>query len=372
MRIAYFANLHVPSKNASGVQITQTCQALVEVGNEVDVHLLSTATTGKELYLYYGVRESFSLILSKGVRYVERATLLPQQIRYVFQVAAAWYASRPGRYDIVYTREPLLGLFTTSHVLEVHMLPDGKSPFFFTLLRRAKKIVVISDGVKEVLLQKGIVTDTVLVAPSGVNLDLYDDSMSKSDARNALGLSQEEGIAIYTGSISSSIGRGPHTLIQLSSFFKGQIKIYIVGQVGDSDKKLICAQAPDMVLVGSVPHEQIAIWQKAADVLLLINPSNSSLFERYTSPMKLFEYMAALRPLVATSQSTVRPFISSANAYPVPPENVAEIAKAVMTVYRNPGEASMRAQRARKDVEAFTWRKRAEHITTYLCEYIHQ
>jgi len=54
--------------------------------------------------------------------------------------------------------------------------------------------------------------------------------------------------------------------------------------------------AANMHFVGHVPHEEIPAWQAAADMLIIPNTAQQEISTHYTSPMKLFEYMASERP----------------------------------------------------------------------------
>ncbi len=63
-----------------------------------------------------------------------------------------------------------------------------------------------------------------------------------------------------------------------------------------------------------------------ADVLVLPN-SATALSARYTSPLKLFEYLAAGRPIVASDLPALREVLrDGANAWLVPPDDAAALA----------------------------------------------
>lgn len=54
-----------------------------------------------------------------------------------------------------------------------------------------------------------------------------------------------------------------------------------------------------VILVGPQPHDTLPAWQQLLDVALI--PYRTSEFNRYCSPMRLFDHLAAGRPIVATS-----------------------------------------------------------------------
>jgi glycosyltransferase involved in cell wall biosynthesis len=55
------------------------------------------------------------------------------------------------------------------------------------------------------------------------------------------------------------------------------------------------------------------MWQKAADALVLPNTAKEDISKYYTSPMKLFEYMASRRPIVATNIPSITEIINEEN-----------------------------------------------------------
>lgn len=60
-----------------------------------------------------------------------------------------------------------------------------------------------------------------------------------------------------------------------------------------------------ILIVGYRPNEEIPYWINAADVVVAPNSANPKTPQdaaaiRWTSPMKIFEYMAACRPIVAS------------------------------------------------------------------------
>ena len=78
-----------------------------------------------------------------------------------------------------------------------------------------------------------------------------------------------------------------------------------------------------MTFTGLVPPAEVAAQLRAADVLVLPNPA-SAISSAFTSPLKLFEYMAAGRPIVATDLPSMREVLhAEENALLVEPGNAA-------------------------------------------------
>ncbi|HCP72666.1 MAG TPA: hypothetical protein DIT91_04470 [Actinobacteria bacterium] len=128
-------------------------------------------------------------------------------------------------------------------------------------------------------------------------VDLSDYKLANFKAAS----SPKERISIlYTGSLG--VEKNPEILITISA----QMPTVDFIVVGSSPRQFKKKDLPNnLILLGSKPHAQIPQFQVGADFLLItLNPSvaQSSI---YTSTMKLFEYIAAKRPIIAPNLASV-------------------------------------------------------------------
>jgi len=87
----------------------------------------------------------------------------------------------------------------------------------------------------------------------------------------------------------------------------------------------------------------------------------------FTSPLKLFEYMAAGVPIVASDLPSTREILTpEVNAVLVPPNNPQALAAGIQRVLEDRDLANRIAQNALEDVMQFSWKKRAEKIIIFL------
>jgi glycosyltransferase involved in cell wall biosynthesis len=87
----------------------------------------------------------------------------------------------------------------------------------------------------------------------------------------------------------------------------------------------------------------------------------------YTSPLKLFEYMAAGAPIVATELPAIREVIQHGdNGWLVAPDNPSELAAGIRHLLENRQLGSAMAAKAARDAQSYTWEKRAARIVERL------
>ncbi|MDP7691774.1 MAG: glycosyltransferase, partial [Vicinamibacterales bacterium] len=105
------------------------------------------------------------------------------------------------------------------------------------------------------------------------------------------------------------------------------------------------------------------------DVLVL--PTVATPSARYTSPLKLFEYMASGRPIVASDLEPIREVLTDGqNARLVPPGEPAALATAVRELLADPAQAEQLARTAFEQASSYSWSRRADRIEQLLNDVV--
>jgi glycosyltransferase involved in cell wall biosynthesis len=117
-----------------------------------------------------------------------------------------------------------------------------------------------------------------------------------------------------------------------------------------------------------VPAPQVRDYQVAADVLLA--PYGQELtWAGYTSPLKIFEYLAAGRPIVASHLPVLSEVLShGVDAWLVELASADALAAGVRRVLSTPRLAADLARGAREAAPAHTWEARAGAILARFAE----
>lgn len=302
---------------------------------------------------------------------------------YDFALQAIWQAQRWGA-GCVFTRlsqaAALGSLLGKPTLFEAHDLPRrGAARLFrlFLLGRGAKRLVAISrallDDLQRVfpeLNRRG--AGFVCLAPDGVDLSRYTPLLSPAEARQKLrawGWELPQGfIAAYTGHLYG--GRGAELIVALASRM-AEVHFLIVG--GEAEQRQALEShfrslgTSNYTLTGLVAPSQVALFQMASDVLLMpyqqkVAASSGGDIARYLSPLKLFEYLASGRPILASDLPVLMEILTAENAVLLPGQAVDAWERALRRLMQHPQERQKLAEAARHTAEQHSWERRAARI----------
>lgn len=357
MKILYLANIRIPTEKAHGIQIMKTCEAFSNLGHEVVLLVPWRFNKIKEdPFTYYGVKENFKIkkIFSVDlVRYGKIGFLIHT---FLFSEISAWYMLFK-RFDLIYSRDemPLFfaGAFKKNIVYEAH------TPRFNFFIKRFSKIITISNGLKQFYIKKGVDEDKIYTVPDAVDLDMFNILETKSECRKKFNLPINKKIVMYTGHLYD--WKGVDILAQSKEFLDENIEIIFVGGL-EKDIEKFRKKYNNVSVLGSVLHKDIPYYLKSADVLVLPNSAKSDVSKLYTSPMKLFEYMASGIPIVASDLPSIREILNEENSTFVEADNPEALAIGIRNALNKDGIKAM------NDVKEYTWNKRVGMILKVIYE----
>jgi glycosyltransferase involved in cell wall biosynthesis len=365
VRIAYLCNSPIPSNVASGIQVMKMCQALAQVGNDVTLfcpRMKDASTWTADIHGFYGVQPSFNIKrLPRPGSWTDR--ILPasrlfrwqmslRQFDLIFAVCNSW---RPYRLHMV-KGHPM--------ILEAHLLRRARP--VKKLLRRPwlRGLVIVSEGLRREYLDtynlEGI---DVLVACNAAD-PAKPCSPAQLPGSNAVRCG-------YVGNLYN--GRGVEIIVPLARRCP-EVHFHIFGgtaeQIAGWREKTGAANIPNLWFHGSLPPADTDAARLACDLLIapyeqvVQGVGNTGNLVRWMSPMKIFEYMAAGKAILASDLPTVREVLRDReNAVLVPPDDIEAWAEAVRGLAADPDERRRLGARAQKDfVEQHTWQARAHRI----------
>ncbi len=368
MKIIYIANSRIPTEKAHGIQIMKMCEAFAGAGHQINlvVPRRFNPIVG-DPFDYYKVKQIFKMTKLPVIDLVPLGRLGFIIELVSFSISAFVYVLFKPKDSIIYSRDELplflisffrKNIFWETHSGRLHAVAKS-------VARRAKGIVVISNGLKNLYLKSGIPNNKIIVASDGVDLEQFNISDTKEEARRKLRLPQDKNIIMYTGHLYD--WKGAQVLAEAARFLSDkEIAVFIGGTEKDiKNFREKNRNINNILVLGKKPYADIPLYLKAADILVLPNSGKNEISAEYTSPMKLFEYMASGTPIVASDLPSVREILNEKTAFFAEPDNSKDLAR-VIVLATSDKTASDKAKMARETVGSYTWKKRTESIISFI------
>jgi len=364
MKLIYIANARIPTEKANGIQVMEMCAAF---NNKAELELVLPwrfNSTKGDPFEYYEIKKNFKIKKLPCIDLIPLDFILGNfsfWVQTISFLASVKIYLMFKKYDILYTRERFLGLFFKDFFLEIHSLPNKVKNIHKRIWNKAKKLIVITNFIKKELIDKGVNSNKILVAPDCVDIEKFNTNISKKEARKKLDISLDRKIVVYTGHLFK--WKGADILVEAAGLLKDVLFIFVGGTKKDvSNFKNKFRNRKNILILGHRSHLEIPLYQKASDVLVLPNKKEEKISEFYTSPLKLFEYMVSQRPIVASDLSSTKEVLNEKNAILVNPNDPNCLAEGIEKVLQNQDLANKISQQAFLDVREYTWDKRAKKI----------
>jgi len=232
---------------------------------------------------------------------------------------------------------------------------------------KVKGMIVVTKYYQDLLIREFKVhPEKLLYSPDGVDIDFFDVVVEKGEAREKLGLPTDKKIIIYTGSLLK--WKGVETLVDSAEFLEDNNLIYIIGDLKRDDSYYLppTDYSSHIKFVGLRPYGEIPLWLKAADLLVLTGTWKNEASKYYTSPLKLFEYMASRRPIVAPKLPSILDILNDKNSFLVDSDDSEKLADQIKFSLKDEGRAREVAERAYSDSKNYSWGRRAKNIIQFI------
>lgn len=378
MRIAYCTNVRLPSERAHGHQVAQVCDALAHLGHTVTIFApFRKNIVDEDYWTYYNADRSvairhlgsFDPISSKLLPGVTGLLTLNALLRRAIQKELT-----KNSFDLLYTRSPaLLAPLLDSGIpviLELHQLPRRNKRLFTKQCAQCALVSCLTSPMRDALISWGVSAEKVIVAGDAVDLDRFTHMPSTDAARASLGIHTNRLVVGYVGRLKTlGMEKGVGILLQALKDLSDAHAFFglIVGGPA-SDRKEYEAMAAklglgptDVMFTGEIPAKDVTNALAACDILAMPFPDVPH-YRLHMSPLKMFEYMAAGRPIVTSDLPTVRDVLSHETAVFCEPGDDRSLALALRWIKDHPQEAEERAVRAAELVKQHTWKERMKRI----------
>lgn len=375
MKLKYIVNARIPTEKAHGYQICKMCEEFSKAGVEVELIVPKRKNFIKEnAFDFYRVKNNFKITKLFCFDLVKFGYLGFWLERISFLLFAKLYL-RKEKDSIFYTRDDFSGFFFKNHFIELHSLSKTKNFLFKKFLRRAKGFFVLTNFIKEELGKEfKISSGKIMISHDAVDFELFNINIEKQKARELLNLPLNKKILGYTGSFKTmGKDKGINDILKALKILDKDNKDFLFLAIGGNENDIAHYKQKakeqsvfDYVnFISRVDLSKLAIYQKACDVLLMPYP-NIKHYTFYMSPLKMFEYMASGRPIVASDLPSIREILNDNNAVFFESDNPISLAEAIKNVLEDASLANKISQKALADVRNYTWEERAKNIINFI------
>jgi len=368
MNVFYYDFLNLDDHGTESVHIYEVLSNLSNLGHNVVLLNKGRLINAREIRLpqqpsrWRGIRSS--LRSSPIFRFLEGeitvAWFFLREIQTFFVVLTAMMRRKLSP-DVVYMRHSLFNggcflarLFKVPVVKEVNGIEvdemrvknQGNGALLWAVsqierftLPRGSQIIAVTSKLKEVLQRDYRVPENkIVVIPNGANIDLF-KPMDTNQARKQIVLPQSGYLVVFVGglvawagvdylikSIPYVVKECPATgFLIVGGGMMGQELVELARQVGVLDK---------IIFAGRVPYQKVHLYLNAGDVC--VAPFLANRNERIgISPLKICEYMACEKPVVASRVSGLEILEDNNTGVLVEPESSSELAQAIVRLLQN-------------------------------------
>lgn len=371
MKLYYVANFYMPFEKAYGIQLAKMCEALVEEGVDLTLVVPSRGTQGS-LQEFYGLRVAVPTIWLPTLNLVEYERFgyfcmsLSFSISYTFFLLFKWLR---GERFVAYTIDAdrysssALALIPAPLFSEMH---GGKPRTFAArlLFARARGVIAINRIIVEDLKAAFPRSPARYIAePNGVDLAMF-SPQDKSQARSKLGLPPDVSIVLYAGRFYAWKGL---EIIPRAAALSPEIRWQVVGDTREKFAAVVDEPLPsNMHFAGGRAYGEMPLWIAAADAVLVLGTKRDEQSYRWTSPMKLFEYLAAGRPILASATPAIKEVVGAGESLLYEPDDAEDLVRKARQAVAGGEDTATLIRQAAELARRLTWNNRAKRVIHFI------
>ncbi len=391
MRLAYITNIKIPSKKAHTIQVLKMSESFVSLVGEPNYQLVVPdrwqSPASSAFYKLYALSKTFPItrlpvldfldFIPENFLSLKRLAFYLEVISFAFSAFFFCLINRP---SLIYTRDfyllPLLLFLGRPLYYEAHYFPATRFGLLLhqLVLPRLSGVIAITNGFKTHFDQNGIGYKKIMVAHDASDPAFFGNSSATQvkALRHDLNLGQNLIIG-YIGRLSG-IGenKGGDLLLQAFNRLKRRHKNLVLLIVGGSDEDLenLKKMAPPgllsrVVFTGEKPYNQMPQFFKLIDIGV-IPFSNRPHFRYFMSPLKLFDYFAAGKPVVTSDLPSVREVMDQSNGVFFTPADTHSLTIAMNQLVLSPQKRKSLGLANLKKSKELTWPNRAAKILQFV------
>ena len=384
MKLIYISNTRIPSEKANTSQSFFMCEAFSDNFEEVVFFFPNRKNSDmiskiEDPFNYYSVKKSFKLIKILCydfvfiIKYSAKVWFIIQSIS--FGLYSLLKVLTYNREYIIFTRDSInIRLF--SFAKKIGLL---KNDVYFEMHEFNKKLIPYLNNINGVITQSKFNADlliknnikNILQVNNGVKIETF-KKIEKSKAKQLLNFEEDVEYITYVGRFNTMGNEKgiPEIIESLKYIDSSKVKLLCVGGPLDNvDKYYKIADnfgidKDRLIFIDRRPVGELYKYISASSVLLMPFPYTEH-YAYFMSPLKMFEYMASKRPIVASRLPSIEEVLKDKhNAILCEPDNPEDLANKIKWCLEN--DTSNLVNQAFSDVQNYTWDKRANDIVAFM------
>lgn len=271
-------------------------------------------------------------------------------------------------------------LMITTHGRDVYVNPEAGAivptlwyvrPFLKFALRQADSVIAVSRDCRHYAVEAGAPPERVTVIYNGVDTTrFFPREVNGTEIRSQLDVSPATRLILFVGSLTAY--KGVDTLLRAMTEIVVAEPEAVAMIVGDGPEREALTAMRDalgledrVIFLGSVPNLELATYENGCDVFVL--PSRRESFG-----IAAVEAMACGKPVVGTrAGGLVEVIEDNKTGLLVEPDNVSQLAEAIVRVLTEQGLATRLGESALRKVESdFNWLEVARQTTSLYREVL--
>ncbi len=273
-----------------------------------------------------------------------------------FPLGSAWLLARLRRARLVVeVRDLWPAIFVQLGVLRNRRVIAALEHLEMAAYRAADAVVTVTDGFRDDIVGRGIPAGKVHTIHNGADLSRFSPSNSPSPAespspalRDRLGARTGDTLVVYIGAhgISQGLVSVVDAAAELARDPVHPVHVALVGEGADRARvadRVTELGLTNVTMLPAVSRDEVPAIVAAADICL-VPLRDVPLFSTFI-PSKMFELLAAGRPVIGALTGEAARILSEAGGVVVPPENPLELAGAIRTLAADPARRAAMSER---------------------------
>lgn len=358
------------------------CEALSKLHEVNFFHPFLFQRTLNERLSFFYIEKRFRITRVVAFGPLEHKYLdFANRVIFFFQVLFYLYFSK---YDLVYTRDYSFLVFLSwlprflrpkKLIYEPHKIYYHSSDKVNDLrleiecVKLPDKLIAISDGVKQDLIELGVEKNKIEVIPNAVKVDKFVIEFDVDGFRKENHISSDDVAITYSG--SWEMWKGVDVLIKAFARVLRKAENCKLILVGGSKEDLVNKRElirsldiseEKILLIGYVSQIEVVKYLRTSDICVIPNIM-TTMGSRYTSPLKLFEYMAAGLPIVASDLPSTREILKEDEAVFFEPENDNDLANKLVDLIYDKMKRERLGFLISQKAKEFSYEERCKKVT---------